>query len=102
MLKRFAPVITLVAACWLVLVANNLVWNGQLNQHGIIPRHLSGLPGIVWAPFLHASFKHLLANTLPLLVLGGIICARGKTEFWSIAAAGTSLPGALPTSVRAV
>ena len=78
---RFIPIITLTAVCWLVLVLNDLVWHGSLNQHGIIPRHLDSLTGIIWSPFLHASYQHLAANTLPLLILGGIVCARGKGTF---------------------
>ncbi|MGA2662492.1 MAG: rhomboid family intramembrane serine protease [Verrucomicrobiota bacterium] len=94
-MKRFAPIIALVALCWLVFVANNLVLSGRLNQYGIEPRRLGGLPGIIWAPLLHGSFRHLAANTAPLLILGGIICGRSKSEFVIIAAAGTLLSGGL-------
>jgi len=38
---------------------------------GIYPRRAAGLPGILLAPLLHASFEHLISNTFPLLVLGG-------------------------------
>jgi membrane associated rhomboid family serine protease len=37
---------------------------------GILPRTISGLPGIVFTPFLHGSFSHLISNSVPLLVLG--------------------------------
>ena len=40
----------------------------QLNQFGIIPRELSGLIGIVFAPLLHSSWWHLLSNLIPLLI----------------------------------
>jgi membrane associated rhomboid family serine protease len=95
MLKRFTPILTLVGLCWLVFVANQLLWAGQLNRHGIIPRRAGSLPGILWAPVLHASFRHLAANTLPLLVLGGILCARSKGEFAAVTIAGTLLSGGL-------
>jgi membrane associated rhomboid family serine protease len=95
MLKRFVPLLTLVAACWLVFLANDLVWHGHLNQYGIIPRRLASAPGILWAPFLHASFKHLAANTVPLLILGGILCGRSRLEFVLVAVAGTLLGGGL-------
>ena len=95
MLKRFTPVLTLAGLCWLVFGVNNLLWNGHLNQYGIIPRRLGGLPGILWAPLLHASFQHLAANTVPLLILGGIICGRSKAEFIAVALAGTLLSGGL-------
>jgi membrane associated rhomboid family serine protease len=94
-LKRFTPILALTAVCWLVFGLNRLIWKGQLIQHGVIPRHLDGLAGILWAPFLHVSYAHLAANTLPLLVLGGIICGRGKLEFAAVTAGGILLGGSL-------
>ena len=95
MLKRFTPIIALTALCWLVFMLNNLLLHGDLSQHGIIPRYLGGLSGIIWSPFLHASYKHLAANTLPLLILGGIVCARGKGEFVLVTVGGILLGGIL-------
>jgi membrane associated rhomboid family serine protease len=95
MIKRFIPIVALTAACWVVFALNNLVWQGHLARYGIIPRHLDGLAGILWAPFLHASFQHLAANTVPLLVLGAILCARGKGEFSIVTAGGIVLTGGL-------
>lgn len=40
---------------------------------GIYPRSLSGLIGILTAPLIHGSPSHILSNTLPLLILGGIL-----------------------------
>jgi len=68
---------------------------GHLDQYGIRPRRVASLPGIIWAPFLHGSFSHLLANTVPLLLLGAILCARSESEFVVIAGAGALLTGAL-------
>ena len=36
---------------------------------GIVPRTSKGLIGIVTSPFLHGSFRHILSNTVPLVVL---------------------------------
>ncbi len=95
MLKRFAPIITLTATCWLVFALDHFIFKGRLLQYGIIPRHLNGLAGIIWAPFLHISYAHLAANTLPLLVLGAIICGRGKGEFALVTVGGILLGGGL-------
>lgn len=95
MVKRFTPILTLVALCWLVFGANQLLWQGHLNQHGIVPREFGSLPGILWAPFLHASLHHLVANTVPLLILGAVICARSEVEFTLVALAGIVFSGAL-------
>ena len=78
-----------------MFVLNNVLLNGRLISHGIAPRHLGGIMGIIWAPFLHASFSHLAANTLPLLILGGILCLRSRAQFAMVTVLGTILGGAL-------
>ena len=93
--KRFLPILIVTGLCWLVFPINNLLLNGQLASHGIIPRHVNGLVGILFAPFLHASYPHLLANTLPLLALGGILCARSRGEFIIVTVIGIVLGGSL-------
>jgi membrane associated rhomboid family serine protease len=95
MVKRLTPILFLIALCWAAFVVNNLILHGTLNQYGIRPRHIGGLPGILWAPFLHGSWKHLLANTLPLAVLGAILSLRGRSEFGIVTVAGIFLSGAL-------
>jgi membrane associated rhomboid family serine protease len=37
---------------------------------GIFPLSPDGLKGILFSPFIHGDFKHLISNTLPLLILG--------------------------------
>lgn len=56
-----------VALLWLIPV---LGWGLDLQQFGVRPRQWIGLVGILTAPLLHADFGHLVANTLPLAVLG--------------------------------
>ena len=95
MLKRFSPVLLLTATCWVVFGVNRFLLHDDLIQYGIVPRHLGSLSGILWAPFLHASFEHLAANTVPLLVLGAILCARSRGEFVSVTLGGMVLGGTL-------
>jgi membrane associated rhomboid family serine protease len=56
-----------VALLWLVPL---LGWGLELERFGVRPREWIGVPGILVAPLLHADFTHLIANSLPLLVLG--------------------------------
>jgi membrane associated rhomboid family serine protease len=93
--KRFTPIIMLTTGCWLVFLINNLLSGGSFDRYGIVPRQVSSLPGILFAPFLHGSYRHLAANTLPLLILGAIICGRGKGEFFVVTAIGILLTGSL-------
>ncbi len=95
MLKRFSPILFLTAVCWLVFGIDYVLGSGHLTRYGIIPRNISSLPGILYAPFLHASFQHLAANTLPLLILGAIICGRSRLEFALVTLAGMLLGGGL-------
>jgi membrane associated rhomboid family serine protease len=94
-LKRFYPILVLTATVWLVFLLNNLLWAGHLTAHGIVPRYVASLPGILWAPFLHVSYEHLAANTLPLLVLGCVLCARSPREFLQVTILGILLSGTL-------
>jgi membrane associated rhomboid family serine protease len=49
---------------------------------GIIPRTWAGLWGIPIAPFIHANLQHLLSNTIPLLILGGLVVfLEGVSQF---------------------
>jgi membrane associated rhomboid family serine protease len=56
-----------VGVLWLVFV---LGWGLELQRFGVRPRDSIGLLGILFAPLLHADFGHLIANSLPLVVLG--------------------------------
>lgn len=53
---------------WGIHLVNALL-QFRLNVLGIWPRHLLGLPGIFFSPFLHGSFTHLLFNSVSLFVL---------------------------------
>ena len=66
----------IVALMWLIEIINSLDSNG-LDGDGIYPRNLGRLWGIITAPFLHASFQHLIDNTIPLVFLGLLIALRG-------------------------
>ena len=42
-------------------------------SHGVLPRTFSGLQGILFSPFIHKDFSHLINNTYPLIMLGGML-----------------------------
>jgi membrane associated rhomboid family serine protease len=94
-IRRFAPILLLTAVCWLVFLVNHLIFQGHFDQYGITPRQIGSLTGIIYAPFLHASYEHLAANTLPLLILGAIICGRSRGEFTVVTVLGIMVTGGL-------
>jgi len=60
--------LALTSGLWLLWLATWLLgW--PLDDLGIRPRQLGGLSGILTAPLAHASFAHLMSNTLPITLL---------------------------------
>lgn len=64
---------------WVVEIINSID-SYRLNSDGIIPRSFSHVYGILLAPFLHASFSHLLSNTVPFVILGAVIALAGASR----------------------
>ncbi len=81
----FGAVAAMVAVMWVVEVIDALDHH-RLDPAGIRPRQLSGLTGIVVAPFLHASFDHLVGNTLPFAILGAAIAFEGAVRVLAVTA----------------
>ncbi|MEL6129618.1 MAG: rhomboid family intramembrane serine protease [Cyanobacteria bacterium J06627_3] len=67
---------TVLISLWSIEIIDFLVFGGGLDRYGIRPRSLGGLWGIPLAPFLHGGFRHLLANTVPLLTLSWWVMMR--------------------------
>jgi membrane associated rhomboid family serine protease len=74
------PVCVLVAVMWVAEIVDTGL-GGDLDRNGIIPRESAGLDGILWFPFLHGGFGHLIANTLPFLLLGSAIALGSLQRF---------------------
>jgi membrane associated rhomboid family serine protease len=49
----------------------------RLDRFGVRPREVDGLWGVVTMPFLHASYNHLLSNTVPLVLIGWVLLLSG-------------------------
>ncbi|MDA7429070.1 rhomboid family intramembrane serine protease [Primorskyibacter aestuariivivens] len=73
--RRTAALVSFVALLWAVHLLNWTIGYGLNPAFGLIPRHVSGLDGVIAMPLLHGSFAHLMANTPPLLVMGGLLVA---------------------------
>ncbi len=73
----------MLAAQWTSEVADVVV-DHRLDVYGVRPHVLVGLRGIVFAPFLHSGFGHLIGNTLPFAVLGGLVALGGLRQFLSV------------------
>jgi membrane associated rhomboid family serine protease len=100
---------TFVFLMWLVKICE-VLFEIDFSGLGIYPLSLQGIPGIIFSPFIHADFTHLLNNSLPLLLLSvalfyfyseialkvfsltylltGILVWLGGREAWHIGASG--------------
>lgn len=75
----------LVAIMWAVEVVNSLD-SYRLDKDGIVPRSLSHLDGVLFAPFLHASWSHLISNSVPFVILGVAIALAGAVRLLEVSA----------------
>ena len=66
---------------WLLQVANVADGYRLDSEFGILPEHLSRLPDIFTAPFLHFSWQHIEGNSVPLFVLGVLAAYRSVPRF---------------------
>ncbi|NCT63357.1 MAG: rhomboid family intramembrane serine protease [Microcystis aeruginosa G13-01] len=75
---------TFVAIFWLLEILDQFVFRGSLDIFGIIPHQVIGLRGILFAPFLHGDFSHLIANTVPFLILGWLVMLQETSDFFVV------------------
>ena len=68
------------ALMWVVFAATTLSGDTLLSL-GVIPRTVTGLRGILFAPFLHGSLAHIMANSIPFVVLGWLVMLRDARHF---------------------
>ena len=84
-LAGFKVIGVMVALMWGLEVIDAIA-GGSLDQYGIEPRDDGGLVGVVAAPFLHAGFGHLIANTVPFVVMGLVIAFKGAVRVLAVTA----------------
>jgi membrane associated rhomboid family serine protease len=58
-------------------IAKIIEVNFQLSfvRYGVFPQRIDGLKGILFSPFIHKDFTHLINNSYPILILGGMLFA---------------------------
>lgn len=83
-LRRAAALAAFVALLWALQIVNWISGYGLNPAFGLIPRHVAGMDGIVAMPLLHGSFAHLIGNTPPLLVMGGLLIATATRALWAV------------------
>ena len=90
---RLGLVAGALAIMWVVEILS--VGFDSIDNNGILPRMLDGLDGILWSPFLHSGFPHLISNTIPFAILSGLVLIRGAKRWLSASAIIIGLGGLL-------
>jgi membrane associated rhomboid family serine protease len=92
-------IVSFVVLLWAIELFDSLSGH-RLDDNGIRPLETDGLMGIVLAPLLHSNWQHLMANTVPALILGFLMTLAGMSRFifataivWILGGFGTWLIG---------
>ncbi len=72
LLRSFTVPTAFMAVCWTVKGIEEL-FRLDFSFLGLKPLQADGIPGILLFHFLHGSWSHLCANTLPIIVLGACL-----------------------------
>lgn len=66
--------LALLAIMWSVFIVDTYLTGGRLSfWYGLRPNEIVGLKGILFFPFLHGNWGHLIANSVPFLSLSAML-----------------------------
>ncbi len=73
-------IFSIVGVLWLIELIDFLSGQRIEQIFAIYPRDPRGLAGIPLAPLLHVDWAHLMANTIPFIVLGGLVVVSSNHQ----------------------
>jgi membrane associated rhomboid family serine protease len=84
-LSRFSSPVLLLGLMW-VIQLTDMILPGSFTGFGLRSWDLGSAFGLVLGPLLHADGAHLVANSVPFLVLGCLVAVEGARKFWFVTA----------------
>jgi len=84
MLGAVTVTVLMLATCWGVEVLNYADEGTLSTEYGIRAHSTGSIWHIFTAPFLHANLDHIMANSLPLAILGFLAASRGLGRFVTV------------------
>lgn len=73
----------MVALMWLINLINS-VDGYRLDSDGLYAHNVDRIWGIFTTPFLHASWSHLIGNTIPFVFMGALIALEGARRLAAV------------------
>ncbi|MEL6792125.1 MAG: rhomboid family intramembrane serine protease [Pseudomonadota bacterium] len=92
---RFGCLAAFIAALWVVHALNAASGFWMSYAFGLIPREVAGLDGVIAMPLLHGDVPHLISNTAPLILMGGLLAATATRALVTVNAVIVLLGGGL-------
>jgi membrane associated rhomboid family serine protease len=86
--------VVLGAALWVVQIVN-AERNYDFLRVGLKPREVGGLWGILTQAFLHASYRDMLSDTLPVVLIGWVLLLAGVRTWLTVTLTVIVVGGAL-------
>jgi membrane associated rhomboid family serine protease len=84
--NAFFVMVGFLALIWALQIANWADGYRLTLDYGIRPLHVSSLPDLITAPFLHFSWSHIEGNSGPLFIFGFLAAYRGVAKFFGVTA----------------
>ncbi|MEO1273209.1 MAG: rhomboid family intramembrane serine protease [Myxococcota bacterium] len=75
-----------VTTLWALELVDIFLLGQGLNAWGLVPGKITGLIGLLTAPFLHGGLLHLIGNTVPFLLFSWLIMLRDNREWAAVTA----------------
>ena len=71
-LRRLRIPIVFVCLLWIIHIVQRAT-GIDFTTLGVFPRHVEGLPGIIFTPLIHGSWEHLFSNSVSFLMLSVVL-----------------------------
>ena len=65
------PILFVSIICLVKLI--EFQFNLSFINYGVYPQKINGLKGVLFSPFIHKDLTHLINNSYPILILGGLL-----------------------------
>lgn len=81
---RILQPLILLGVMWIITALDAVLPGSWNHAYGIESWAFDGLDGIILSPGLHTGWAHLVANTVPFLILGVLVALDGVGRFWVV------------------